>query len=170
MKCKCMAWLFGLVWLAACQGHHGDHAPHHAGPERLDAVQERGGHVMPFDLKKTVHVFTKTEQGGVQKVVAKDPADSEQIGLIRNHLKEIQDQFIRRDFSGPAFIHGENMPGLAALKQAGPDELDIAYRELPDGAQVDYTSSDPEIRAAIHQWFDAQLSDHARHAVPELEQ
>ena len=169
MKRIVMAWLFGLVGLAACQGHHGDHGHHHAGPERLDAVQERGGHVMPFDLEKTVHVFTKTERGGVQKVVVKDPADSEQVGFIRDHLKEIQGQFTRRDFSGPAFIHGEDMPGLATLKESAPDELKIEYHELPDGAQVDYTSSDPEIREAIHQWFDAQLSDHARHAVPELE-
>jgi len=145
MQYKAMMAVFVMVSLAACQSHHANHSRHHAGPERLHAVQERGGHVMPFDLEKTVHVFTKIEQGGVQKVVAKDPADSEQIGLIRDHLKAIQEQFARRDFSGPAFIHGE------------------------DGAEIHYTSPDSEIREAIHRWFDAQLSDHARHAVPELE-
>lgn len=166
---KTIGGTFIIILLAACQAHHTNHARHHAGPERLDAVQERGGHVMPFDLEKTVHVFTKTDEGGVQEVVAKNPEDQEQIGLIRDHLKTIQDQFTRRDFSGPAFIHGEDMPGLATLKGAAPEELQLQYSELPDGAEIHYTSTDPEIRTAIHKWFDAQLSDHARHAVPGLE-
>lgn len=169
MKFKMRAGLLVVLWLAACQSHHANHSRHHAGPERLDAVQERGGHVMPFDLEKTVHVFTKTEEGGVQKVVVKNPEDQEQIGLIRDHLKTIQEQFARRNFSGPAFIHGEDMPGLTTLKGAAPDELELQYSELPDGAKIKYASTEPEIRIAIHRWFDAQLSDHARHAVPEIE-
>lgn len=160
-------WVIFLVWpLSACQGHHGGHAAHHADTVRLDAVQDRGTHVMPFDLEKTLHVFTKTEEGGLQEVVAKNPQDREQIDLIRQHLRQIREDFSRRNFSGPAFIHGEDMPGLATLKQAGPDELHLEYKDLPAGARVSYSSPSPKIREAIHQWFDAQLSDHARHAVP----
>jgi hypothetical protein len=35
------------------------------------------------------------------------------------------------------------------------------------GAQIGYSTDDPSLINTIHQWFDAQLSDHARHAVPE---
>lgn len=90
-----------------------------ASTERQAEVARRGAEVMPFDVAKTTHVFTKTDRGGTQRVVAKDPADAEQVRLVRAHLHEIQAQFRSGDFSGPAHIHGETMPGLAELKGSG---------------------------------------------------
>jgi hypothetical protein len=73
------------------------HGPIEAGEgaseSRLDEVQRRGSQVMPFSLEQTTHIFTKTDKGGVQQVVAKENADPEK-------------------------IHGDDMPGLATLKQA----------------------------------------------------
>jgi hypothetical protein len=142
------------------------HAMEKTGEKRLDEVAERGGHVMPFDLEKTTHVFSKTDQGGLQQVVVKDKSDTEQIRLIRAHLSEISEDFKRGDFSKPERIHGEDMPGLAALKSARPGQIKIEYSELPDGAQIAYSSQSPQLIDAIHHWFNAQLSDHAHHAVP----
>ncbi|SFM37827.1 aspartate carbamoyltransferase [Nitrosomonas communis] len=133
--------------------------------KRLDEVAERGAHVMPFDLEKTLHIFTKTENGGLQQVVVKDKSDTEQIRLIQSHLSKISAEFKRRDFSNPEQIHGESMPGLVELKKAKPGEIEIEYSELPNGAQIDYSSNSPKLIDAIHQWFDAQLSEHARHAI-----
>lgn len=140
-----------------------------ADPARLDAVAERGRQVMPFDLEKTTHVFTPTEDGGRQEVVAKDPADAEQIRLIRAHLAEIAAAFGQGDFSGPARIHGDAMPGLAALRAAPPGRVEYRYQALPDGARIDYVSRDADLVEAVHRYFDAQLSDHARHVVPDRE-
>lgn len=142
------------------------HAEEKADEKRLDEVAQRGAHVMPFDLEKTTHVFSKTPKGGIQQVVAKDKSDAEQIRLIRAHLSEISDDFKRGDFSKPARIHGESMPGLAELKSARPGQIKIECMELPEGAQISYSTQSPKLINAIHQWFDAQLSDHARHAVP----
>ncbi|MEI6745523.1 MAG: aspartate carbamoyltransferase, partial [Methylococcaceae bacterium] len=50
-----------------------------ASEARLDEVVSKGVHVMPFDLEKTLHVFTKVEKGGVQQVIAKDKNDTPQI-------------------------------------------------------------------------------------------
>ena len=47
-----------------------------ANPERLEDVTQRGMHVMPFDLKQTQHIFTKTETGGVQQVIARSPSNT----------------------------------------------------------------------------------------------
>lgn len=33
--------------------------------------------VMPFDMTKTVHVFTMTESGGIERVIVKDKRDRE---------------------------------------------------------------------------------------------
>ena len=142
------------------------HAVEPADEKRLDEVAERGTHVMPFDLEKTIHVFSKTPEGGIQQVIAKDKSDSEQIQLIRAHLSEISAEFSQGDYSKPMHIHGQDMPGLDVLKTASPGQVKIGYRELPDGAQIHYISQSPQLIDAIHQWFDAQLSDHARHAVP----
>lgn len=141
------------------------HGVEKAGEQRLDAIVERGSHVMPFDLEQTTHVFSKTENGGVQQVIVKDPDNAEQIKLIRRHLSKISDEFKRGDFSNPAKIHGDAMPGLAELRKAKPNQMGIVYKELPDGAEINYSSANPVLINAIHQWFDAQLSDHARHAV-----
>jgi hypothetical protein len=134
--------------------------------QRLDEVAERGSHVMPFDLERTTHIFSKTDTGGIQQVIAKDQSDSEQISLIRLHLSEIAKAFKQGDFSNPEKIHGATMPGLAELRAAQPGQVKIVYQELPDGAEITYATHIEKLKLAIHQWFDAQLSDHARHAVP----
>ena len=136
-----------------------------ASEQRLDEVVQRGSHVMPFNLEQTTHVFSKTEKGGVQQVVVKDPANTEQIKLIREHLTKISHEFQQGDFSNPAKIHGESMPGLDELRKAKSGQINIVYKELPDGAEIDYSTELPVLINAIHQWFDAQLSDHARHAI-----
>jgi hypothetical protein len=137
-----------------------------ASDERLDEVARRGARVMPFSLEQTTHVFSKTEEGGVQQVIVKDSANAGQIQLIREHLSKISREFMQGDFSDPARIHGEGMPGLTELKAAKPGQVKIAFKELPAGAEIDYSTDDPKLIDAIHRWFDAQLSEHARHAMP----
>ena len=141
------------------------HAVEKANEQRLDEVVQHGSKVMPFDLEQTTHVFSKTTNGGIQQVLVKDAANVEQIKLIREHLTKISHEFQQGDFSNPAKIHGYTMPGLDELRKAKPNQIEIVYKELPNGAEINYSSDIPELIKAIHQWFDAQLSDHARHAV-----
>lgn len=137
-----------------------------ASPERLDEVAKKGAEVMPFSLDKTLHVFAKNKRGGRQEVLAKDPRDAGQIRLIREHLSALAKDFSRGDFGNPAKIHGDDMPGLAEMKAAEPGKIGFDYRELPKGARIDYSAKDERLIDAIHRYFDAQLSDHARHAMP----
>jgi hypothetical protein len=130
---------------------------------RQAEVAKRGAKVMPFDLEQTTHVFEKLDDGGLQKLVVKDPSNKKQVALIQSHLKEESGKFRKGDFSDPAKIHGEDMPGLAQLK-AGVGKIDVRYAALPDGAQIRYQAKDPKLVMAIHQWFSAQLSDHGQHA------
>jgi hypothetical protein len=130
---------------------------------RQEEVAKRGAKVMPFDLEQTMHVFQKLDDGGLQKVIVKDPLNKKQIALIHAHLKQESERFRKGDFSDPAKIHGEDMPGLVELK-AGAGKIDVRYAALPDGAQIRYRAKDPKLVMAIHQWFSAQLSDHGHHA------
>jgi hypothetical protein len=137
-----------------------------ASPERLKEVTQRGMHVMPFDLKQTQHIFSKTETGGVQQVIVRNSPNPQQIELIRQHLTKISQEFSHGDFSNPAKIHGQDMPGLAELRKAEPGQLHVVYKELENGAEITYSSEQPGLVDAIHRWFDAQLSDHGSDAIP----
>ncbi|MGI8911628.1 MAG: aspartate carbamoyltransferase [Rubrobacteraceae bacterium] len=136
---------------------------------RRQQVAEKGSGVMPFDLEATTHVYEKTENGGVQKVVADDPDDAGNVAAIREHLREEADAFGRGEFSDPASIHGRDMPGLAEL-EAGAGRVEVSYEDLPDGAQIVLESEDPELVAAVHEWFDAQISDHGDDATEAVGQ
>lgn len=136
-----------------------------AQPEaRAALVAKHSRSIMPFDLEQTLHIFSKTEQGGLQQVITKNADNTQQIVLIRAHLSKITRQFNQRNFSAPAALHGDNMPGLAVLKKARPGELHVDYHELENGAEISYSSRDPKLIIAIRQWFDAQLIDHGHHA------
>jgi len=134
-----------------------------AQPARQAQVHAMGAGVMPFDLNKTTHIFRMTEAGGVQQVVAKDTSDATQIALIQQHLQHEAMQFQAGDFVDPMALHGADMPGLSQL-QAGAAKISVIYTPLPDGAQLTYTTSDPQLITALHQWFGAQLSDHGQDA------
>jgi hypothetical protein len=46
---------------------------------RQGEVAARGAKVMPFDLDQTTHVFQKLDDGGLQKVVVKDPSNKNRL-------------------------------------------------------------------------------------------
>ena len=131
---------------------------------RQAQVAARGVQVMPFDLEQTIHVFQRLDDGGRQTVTVKNPSNARQIALIQGHLQHEAEKFRRGDFSDPAEIHGDDMPGLAELK-TGFGEIDIRYTALPNGGEIRYTTANPVLVTALHQWFTAQLSDHGRHAM-----
>jgi hypothetical protein len=124
------------------------------------AMAARAQQVMPFDLNRTTHTFTKTADGGLQKVEVNDPTDTRDRDLIRAHLKAEVDSFRRGNYSDPAKIHGMNMPGVSELEQ-GAARVTVTYAENPNGAQITYTSTEPPLITALHEWFDRQASDHA---------
>jgi len=133
-----------------------------AAPSRHEEVALKGATVMPFDLARTTHFFDDNAAGGIETVTANDHGDSDQVALVRSHLATEAKRFAAGDFSDPAKIHGEDMPGLSALSKAGA-RLGVSYRDVPGGASLTYASRDPAVIAAIHDWFAAQRSDHMAH-------
>jgi hypothetical protein len=131
--------------------------------ERNAMVEAKGTQVMPFDQNKTTHIFQKTPEGGVESVVANDVQDQQQIGLIRSHLQEEATKFTRGNYEDPARIHGMDMPGLREL-EVGYGRVHVVYADLPNGANITYTSSDPVLVEAIQAWFNRQVADHGAHA------
>jgi hypothetical protein len=160
--------LFKFIWLmlvmvpvlVGCQSQ----ATTPASPARLEEVAAQGAEVMTFDLERTTHIFKKLDNGGLQQVVS-DDQDARQITLIREHLAAEAQRFSQGNFHDPQMIHGENMAGLHQLI-TGYQRLTVQYSEIENGAQILYTSPDPDLIAALHQWFEAQVADHGPHAQP----
>jgi len=155
--------LIGLVLTGSGCGTSSADRPRVASTDRQAEVAEKGASVMPFDLERTTHEFVKTGSGGVQTVVADDPDDAAQIRLIRDHLSHEAREFRAGHFTDPVRIHGDDMPGLDALRTSA-DRIDIAYVDLPRGGQITYTTAEADLVGALHAWFDAQVSDHGSHA------
>jgi hypothetical protein len=133
------------------------HAAHQGHGEHL------GASVMPFDLARSIHIFTPTADGGTQEVVSKD-GDPQQIALIRDHLRKEAAAVARGDYADPTSIHGADMPGLRELK-AGADRMRVVFEELPQGARLRFLTRDAALVIALHQWFEAQVRDHGADAV-----
>ncbi|MDQ1247881.1 MAG: hypothetical protein WBZ04_11215 [Candidatus Nanopelagicales bacterium] len=148
----------GLVAIAGCSQNLDALA------ERQSAVASAGATVMPFDLNATTHFFTDTDFGGVQTVNANSPSDTGNINLIREHLAEEASKFRAGDFSDPAAVHGDSMPGLPVLRQRHAD-VSIKVTNTASGATLTYRASAPAVVGALHEWFGAQRMDHGSHAM-----
>ena len=85
------------------------------------------------------------------------------IELVEGFADAGSDRFRRGDFTDPARIHGDEMPGLAALR-AGAGSMTVDYADTAGGALITYTSPDAALVASLHAWIDAQVSDHGGHA------
>ncbi|MGD0050975.1 MAG: aspartate carbamoyltransferase [Vulcanimicrobiaceae bacterium] len=125
-------------------------------------VERKGERVMPFSMGATMHMFRPTPDGGVQTVMVHN-GDERQVLLVRSHLRKEAAAFARGDFTDPAAIHGDGMPGLQAMR-TGARRISVRYSERPNGAAIIYATRDPKLVSAIHAWFHAQVSDHGAHA------
>jgi hypothetical protein len=150
--------LTGLLALLGCTGTLAQTEQEH--------VHRMAHDVMPFDISRTVHIFRMTEAGGVQRVIAKDPGATDQVALIRQHLRHEAENFQHGNYSDPALLHGAAMPGLREL-QAGASRIKVSYAPLPAGAQITFETSDLSMLTALHRWFGAQLSEHGADARAE---
>lgn len=129
-------------------------------------VHQMSHGVMPFNMSKTLHIFKMTESGGIMRVVARDSNETEQISLIQKHLQLEAKSFQRGDYSDPAMLHGEDMPGLKDLR-SGASQIKVSYSTIPAGAEITFKTSDLHLLTAIHRWFGAQLSEHGVDAKAE---
>ena len=137
--------------------------------ESNSSFEEREVQVMPFDLDKTMHIFSDTAFGGVQQVIAVNSNDFQEIQLIQEHLLEQSQRFSVGDFGDPSYLHGDAMPGLAGLIEAAKEGLlTVRYEALPNGATISYSSENPQTIIDIHLWFQAQVSDHGSHATSQF--
>lgn len=133
-----------------------------ASPKQVDSARQ----LIPYSLSQTVQTFSKTVHGGVQHVIVKSADNVRDIKLIQTHLARLAVDFGKGDFSVTEKLHGADMPGLAKLKMAKPDDIRFEYKALTNGGQIHYSSEYPQYIQALHEWFDAQAAEHGAAVAP----
>jgi hypothetical protein len=133
---------------------------------KQEHVHQMAHSIMPFDISKVTHIFKMTESGGLQRVISKDPSATDQIELIRQHLRHEATKFQQGNYTDPATLHGADMPGLKDL-QSGSSLIKVSYKPVLNGAEISFETKDLQMLTAIHRWFGAQLSEHCADARAE---
>ncbi len=123
-----------------------------------DMVMSHGAQVMPFDLKDAMHMFTPSPTGGAVEIMVHD-MNARQIALVRSHLRMEAARFAVGNYSDPAYIHGQDMPGLAIL-ETHANQIAVNYADTQMGAKITFMTSGRAELQALHQWLAAQAADH----------
>ena len=122
------------------------------------AMQRRGQQAMGVDQYTSIHKFDSFADGG-RIELQRDRDDSAGVATIRAHIRGIAAAFKSGDFSTPAFVHMQMVPGtkVMASKRA---VITYEARDLPRGAELRIRTQDPEALAAIHDFMAFQRGEH----------
>jgi len=140
---------------AACAG---DSTSDRGGEAEFAELQERGQVAMGVDQYIAVHQFDALPDGGRIELQHGDD-DPVAVATIRDHLLEIRTAFSGGDFTTPAFVHAQEVPGTAVMA-ARKDRIEYMYRDLPRGGEVRLVTSDAEALEAIRSFMAFQREDH----------
>lgn len=149
-----------VVALGSCDGSGGPSADGVAavGDAAFAAMQDRGQQAMGVDQYTSTHVFDALPDGG-RIELQRDVDDAAGVERIRRHLEAIARAFDEGDFSTPAFMHVQSVPG-ASVMAAKRDAITYTYGELPRGGELRITTQDSQALEAIHEFMAFQREQH----------
>jgi len=108
-----------------------------------------------FDASAVTVTYLPNATGGIERVVANESGDAKQIGLIRANLQRMADNFTEADFPAAAQVRRNDSTALGTLLAAPPGALRTQFVEIRGGAEVRFSSDNPKLVTAVHQWFEA---------------
>ncbi len=118
---------------------------------------------MAPDAHATLLMFTELVNGGIQRAVGRQPDDEATVRLVRTHLRDIRDRFVRGGLAEPGHDGGASAP--ARLAHAAPGSVLVGYRDIPGGGELTFQTREAALVAALHDWFNAQASVEEANAV-----
>ena len=140
---------------------HAQHMKDRDKDARFTGVKERGAESagMGFSQEATTHHFISTPTGGVIQVTVNDAKDAATKKQVEDHMQRIAKMFSAGDFSIPHFVHNEEVPGVAYMRE---HLSEIAYRaeNLNNGARVVITAKTPAALAEVHRFLEYQIAEH----------
>ena len=125
----------------------------------MTQMMQRGNLAMGFDQTKIAHEFTPTEYGGQIKIIALDEKDNKTINQIKNHTRDIQNDFTKGNFTKPFFIHAESVPGTDAMTQ-NKDQIQYKIQDLKNGSILILSTNNSSLVSPINQFMTFQSTEH----------
>jgi hypothetical protein len=124
-----------------------------------ETASAQAGHA-PFDSMQALgtHRFDDLPDGG-RIELQRDSADTTGIRLVREHLAGIARAFAAGDFTTPALVHAESVPGTTTMA-ARRERIRYDVRPLPRGGEIRIRTRDRAALKAIHSFLAYQRSRH----------
>ena len=126
------------------------------------SMLQRGNIAMGFDQNKIRHNFIPTASGGEIVITSLNGNDTTTINQIREHIKDIQNDFSKGNFTKPVFIHAQQVPGTK-LMTGKKDLIKYSVRQMNNGSALLLTTNDQQLIGAIHQFIAFQTGQHRGH-------
>ena len=104
--------------------------------------------------------FVSTPDGGIEDAGAINPSGAE-VKKVQAQTRKRAAAFARGDFVDPTNPHGDLVPGLREMRRQW-NKMHVRYEDLPNGARIRYSTSDPVMVEALHQWFVARVVNKVR--------
>lgn len=121
-------------------------------------MQERGKTAMNVDQNMATHRFSSLPDGG-QIELTSNTDDTSAVNGIRRHIADIRKAFSTGDFSTPAFVHMQAVPGTSVMA-AKAALIKYAVKAVARGARLRMITKDAEALAAIHEFMEFQRTEH----------
>jgi hypothetical protein len=128
----------------------------------MTQMMQRGNLAMGFDQTKISHEFTSTKDGGQIKITALDESDNQTINQIKNHTRDIQNDFADGNFTKPFYIHAESVPGTDAMTQ-NKDQIQYQIQDLKNGSMLLLITNNSSLANSINQFMTYQSTEHKGH-------
>jgi hypothetical protein len=81
---------------------------------------------------------------------------------IREHIKDIQNEFSKGNFTKPFFIHAQQLPGTKLMTEK-KDLIKYSIRQMNNGSALLLTTNDEQLIGAIHQFVAFQTGQYSGH-------
>lgn len=104
--------------------------------------------------------FIPTSYGGIEEAVVITP-NAAAVKELQAQTRKRAAAFARGDFIDPTNPHGDLVPGLREMRNQW-NKMHVRYNDLPNGSRIRYSTSDPVMVEALHQWFVARAVNKIR--------
>ncbi|MEP7001773.1 MAG: hypothetical protein ABI969_14900 [bacterium] len=122
------------------------------------AMQQRGKVAMGVDQYTSVHHFDDLADGG-RIQLERDRDDVAGARAIQAHLRGIAKAFSSGDFTTPAFVHMQHVPGSVGMANKRA-VIQYTVKALPRGGELRIMTSDTTARRAVHEFLAFQRGEH----------
>ncbi|HEY7572380.1 MAG TPA: plastocyanin/azurin family copper-binding protein [Nitrososphaeraceae archaeon] len=126
------------------------------------SMMQRGNIAMGFDQNNIRHHFIPTANGGNIVITSLNTNDTKTINQIKEHIKDIQNDFSKGNFTKPFFIHAQDVPGTKIMAEK-KDLINYSINELSNGSVLILKTMDKEALNAMHQFLTFQNAQHESH-------